>query len=186
MGRTSSKRRAILQIRRFVGLMVVGAGNSIYKFSRLLGSPMGGRIGRQRFTCEHRFTPCPGHPHEKHTLTHSLVECPLSVPSVAGTSDDDPIPSSGGIFTSTSRPSSVTVVSPVRIRYDFQRSKLTVSIPHLPLSPIVTQNNTSHMAPPPPTCTGTRGSTTGVTMRSFDLSRRLPVFLKTLDHSGVS
>ena len=50
---TSSERRAVLQIRRFVGLMVVGAGNSIYKFSRLLWSPMSGHIGWQRFSSLH-------------------------------------------------------------------------------------------------------------------------------------
>ena len=48
--------------------------------------------GKEVSTCEHRFTPCPGRPHEKHTLAHSITERPLSAPPANSPADDDPLP----------------------------------------------------------------------------------------------
>ena len=56
MGITSSKRGAVLRIRQSSDSMVVVAGNSICKFSRLLLSRMGGRMGRRHFNCSRIWT----------------------------------------------------------------------------------------------------------------------------------
>ena len=79
--------------------------------------PPGGRNGKEVSTCEHRFTPCPWHSHEKHTLTHSFTEWPLSAPDRGDTADNGPNSPSEGAFSSTRRPSCAVRNSSVSSEY---------------------------------------------------------------------
>ena len=68
-------------------------------------------------TCEHRFTPCPWRPHEKHTLTHSFTEWPLprQIPATRLLMDPSPPPKEPSRPPANPPMQFVIVVLPARI-----------------------------------------------------------------------